>query len=415
GAVAARAGNVRAFVQGRPQALARQFHQAEARDLAHLHAGAVEMQGVAQALFDGALVLAVFHVDEIDHDQATQVAQAQLAGHFIGRFQVGAQGGFLDVGAARRARGVHVDRHQGFRVVDDHGAARGQLHGARIGGLDLVFDLEAREEGDVVAVALDALDVVGHHHAHERGGLVGDLVGIDEDFADFGGEVVADGPDDQAGFQVDEDWRGVVAGGAVDGGPELQQVGQVPLQLFDVAADAGGAGDDAHALRDFQLLHRVAQFLAVLALDAARDAAAAGVVGHQHQVAAGQRNEGGQGGALVAALFPFDLDDQFLAFAQGILDAGGADVDAFLEVAAGHFLERQETVAVFAVVDEAGLQAGFDAGDDTFVDIAFALFAAGGFDVEIDELLPIDDGNAQFFLVRCIEQHALHEWGSPLS
>src|SRR5690606_23630311 len=298
---------------------------------------------------------------------------------------------------------VHVHRHQGLGVVNDHRAARGQLHRARIGGFDLVFDLEAREQRDVVAVAFDALHVVRHHHAHERAGMVGDFVSVDEDLADLRREVVADGPDDQAGLKVDEDGRGVVAGGRVDGRPELHQVGQVPLELFDVAADAGGAGDDAHALGHFQLLHRVAQFLAVFAFDPARDAAAARVVGHQHQVAAGQRDERGQGGALVAALFFFDLDDQFLAFAQGVLDAGGADVHAFLEVAAGHFLEWQEAVAIFAVVDEAGFQAGFDAGNDTFVNVAFALFAAGGFDVEVDELLPIDDGNAQFFLVRCIE------------
>ncbi len=279
-------------------------------------------------------------------------------------------------------------------MVDNDGAARGQLHRARVGRFDLVFDLEAREERNIVAVAFDALDVVRHHHAHEGRGLVGDLVGIDEDFTDFRGEVVTDGPDDQAGFQVDQDGRGVVARGAVDGRPELQQVGQVPLEFFDVAADAGGAGNDAHALGQVELLHGVAQFLAVLALDAARYTAAAGVVGHQDQVAASQRDERGQGGALVAALFLFDLDDQFLAFAQGVLDTGAADIHAFLEVAAGHFLEGQETVTVFTVVDEASFEAGFDPGDDTFVDIAFALFAAGSLDVEVDEFLPIDDSDA---------------------
>ena len=156
-------------------------------------------------------------------------------------------------------------------------------------------------------------------------------------------------------------------------------------------------------IRDrLELLHRVAQFLAVLALDAARNATATGVVGHQDQVAAGQRDERGQGGALVAALFLFNLDDQFLAFAQGVLDAGGADVDAFLEEAAGHFLEGKKAVAVFAVVDEAGFEAGFDPGDDTFVDVAFALFAAGSLDVEVDEFLPIDDSDCLLYTSRCV-------------
>ncbi|KDD11858.1 hypothetical protein L522_3744 [Bordetella bronchiseptica MBORD707] len=415
GAVAARAGDVRAFVERRTQPLARQLHQAEARDLAHLDAGAVEMQGIAQALFDGALVLAVLHVDEVDHDQAAKVAQAQLAGHFLGGFQVRAQRGFLDVRTARGAGRVHVHGNQGFSVVDDHRAARGQLYGARVRGFDLVFDLEAREQRDVVAVAFDALDVVRHDHAHEGGGLVGDFVGVDQDFADLGRKIVADRPDDEAGLEVDQDRGGIVARRAVDGGPELQQIGQVPLEFVDVAPDAGGARDDAHALGDIELLHGVAQFLAVLAFDAARYAAAARVVRHQDEVAAGQRDECGQGGALVAALFLLDLDDQLLAFAQGVLDACGAHVHAFLEETARDFLERQEAVAVFAVVDEAGFQAGFDAGDDAFVDVAFALFATGSLDVEIDQFLTVDDCNAQFFLVRRIKQHALHEWCSPLS
>jgi hypothetical protein len=49
---------------------------------------------------------------------------------------------------------------------------------------------------------------------------------------------------------------------------------------------------------------------------------AVGRIGHQHHVAAGQRDERGQGGALVAALLLVDLDHHFLAFAQEFLDRG---------------------------------------------------------------------------------------------
>src|SRR5690606_3000680 len=95
-------------------------------------------------------------------------------------------------------------------------------------------------------------------------------------------------------------------------------------------------------------------------------------------------------------------------FAQRFLDGGVANVHAFLEVGAGDFLERQETVAVFAVADETGFQGGFDAGDDTLVDIGLALFASGCFDVDVDEFLPIDNGNTQFFLLCRVEKHTLH-------
>jgi len=44
------------------QALARQFQQAETRNLCGLHAGAVVTQRIAQAVFDLALVTAFVHI-----------------------------------------------------------------------------------------------------------------------------------------------------------------------------------------------------------------------------------------------------------------------------------------------------------------------------------------------------------------
>ena len=408
GARAARAGHVRAFRQRRTQALARQFHQAEARDLAHLDAGAVVMQGVLEALLDFALVLGHFHVDEVDHDQAAQVAQAQLAGHFVGRFAVGVEGGGLDVRAARGARRVDVDGDQGFGVVDDDRAARRQRHGARVGGLDLVFDLEAREQRHVVAVAFYTMRHVRHHVRHELLRLVENLVGVDQDFADVRLEVVTDCADHQRAFLVDQEGTGRRLAGAFDRAPQLHQVVQVPLQFFDGAADAGGAGDHRHALRQVELVHGFAQFLALLAFDTARHAAAARVVRHQDQVAAGQRDEGGQCGALVAALFLLDLDHDFLAFLEGFLDRAVTHVDAIAEIGTSNFFEGEETVAVFAVGDEAGFEGGFDAGDDTLVDIGLALLATGGLDIDVDQFLAVDNRYAQLLLLRSVKQHSFH-------
>src|SRR5690606_22665003 len=410
---ATRAGHVGTFVQSGAQTLAGQLHEAKTRDLAHLHASAIEVQGISQPLLDGALVLAVLHVDEVDHDEAAQVSQTQLAGHFIRRFLVGTQGGFFNVGTARGACGVHVDGDQRFGVVDDNRAARRQLNGTGVRRFDLVFDLEAGEQGDVVAVQLHAMNVVRHDHAHEGGGLLEDIVRVDQDLANLRRVVVADRADDQAGFEINENRRLVLFSGAVDGTPKLQKIGQVPLQLFYAATDTRGAGDDAHALRDIELVHGLAQFLAVFAFHSARYTTAPGIVGHQNQVAAGERDEGREGGALVPALFLLDLNDQFLAFVKRVLDTRRADIDAFLEVAARDLLERQKAVTLFAVVDEAGFKPGFDASNYALVDIAFALFTPGGFDVEVDKFLTVDNGNAKFFLVRCIEQHPFHECDSP--
>ena len=97
GAVASGAGNVRALVQGRPQALPRQFHETEARDLAHLYTCAVVVKRVAQAILDIALGTTGLHVNEVDNDEATEVAQTKLPTDFIGRLEVGAQCGLFNI------------------------------------------------------------------------------------------------------------------------------------------------------------------------------------------------------------------------------------------------------------------------------------------------------------------------------
>ncbi len=408
GAGAARAGDVAHLGQGGTQALAGQFQQAEAGDLAHLHPGAVEMQGIPQAVFHLALAALVLHVDEVDDDETAQVAQAQLAGDLVGRLHVGAQGRLLDVGAAGGAAGVHVHRHQRLGVVHDDGAARRQGDLAAEGGLDLVLDLEAGEQRHVVPVALHAIDGGGHDVRHELLGLLVDVVRVDQDLADVRLEVVADGADDQAALLVDEEGALLAAGGALDGAPELHQVVEVPLQFLDAAADTGGAGNQAHAGGDFQLVHGIAQFGAIVALDAAGDAAAPRVVGHQDQVAAGQRNEGGEGGTLGAALVLVHLDDEFLAFPQRLLDGGLGRFDPFPEKGPGDFLERQKAVALGAVIDEGRFEAGLDAGDDGLVDVALALLFCGRFDVEVYEFLAIDNGDTEFLGLCRVEQHALH-------
>ena len=63
-------------------ALAGHFHQAELGDGQDVGLGLVAAQAFLHALIDLLLVAARFHVDEVEHDQAAHVAQAQLAGRF---------------------------------------------------------------------------------------------------------------------------------------------------------------------------------------------------------------------------------------------------------------------------------------------------------------------------------------------
>ena len=125
GAVAARADGLRRFLERGPQPLPRQLEQAEARDAADLDPRAVVLHGIAETVLDLALVALRAHVDEVDDDEAAQVADPELAADLVGGFEVGVERRLLDILALRRARGVDVDRGQRLGAVD-HDAAAGR-------------------------------------------------------------------------------------------------------------------------------------------------------------------------------------------------------------------------------------------------------------------------------------------------
>jgi hypothetical protein len=178
-----------------------------------------------------------------------------------------------------------------------------------VGGFDLMFDLKAREQRHVILVPLHLVGVGGHDVAHELARLLKDRLGVDQDLADIGLKQIADRADHETAFLVDQERAFLRAVGFFNRAPELNEVIQVPLQLLGRAADAGGAADGAHALGDLQLIHDLAQLGALFALDAARHAAAARIVGHQHQIAPGEADIGRQRRALVATLVLVDLDE----------------------------------------------------------------------------------------------------------
>ena len=65
-------------------------------------------------------------------------------------------------------------------------------------------------------------------------------------------------------------------------------------------------------------------------------------------------------------------------------------------------------MALLSVVHKAGLKAGLYSSNNSLVDIALALLAPGGFDIEVDQSLTVDDGNTQLFRVRGVKQHSFH-------
>ncbi len=110
------------------------------------------MQGITQTIFNFTLILLVFHVDEIDHHQAAQVTQTQLPRDFFRRFQIGIQRSLLNIRPFRRLRGVDVNGHQRFGMINHDRAARGQRYLTRKGAFNLMLNLETGKQRHRVGV-----------------------------------------------------------------------------------------------------------------------------------------------------------------------------------------------------------------------------------------------------------------------
>ena len=308
------------------------------RDASDLDARAIVLERLLQATFDGAIVPVLLHVDEIDDDEAGEIAQAQLPGDFVGGLEIRPQRGVLDIVLARGAAGVHVDGDERFRLVDDEIAARAQRDMVREHRVELLLDVRAHEDRLRLAPRHDIARMARHDEPHEVARLAPCGIAGDDHLVDLLAVEIADRALDERAFLVDEGGRGGAERQFAHVLPHAQQIFEVALHFGAGARRAGRAQDDAHAFRHVQILDDRLQALAVGGIgDLAGDAAAACGVRHQDGIATGERQIGGQRRALVAALFLHDLDEQHLAALDDFLDLV---VAAGARLAARHFLER---------------------------------------------------------------------------
>ncbi len=241
----------------------------------------------------------------------------------------------------------------------------------------MVLDPVLHEQRHRIAVRHDLLGLARHQHAHEVAGFLVARLALDPDLVDVLVVEVPDGALHQILFLIDEGGRDGVQSGLADVLPKPQQVVVVALDLGLGALGAGGAHDQAHALRHVQAGDHALQALAVGGgVDLARNAAAPGGVGHQHAIAAGQGQVGGERRALVAALFLDDLDQHDLPAADHFLDLVAAHQPA---LAARQLLFHHVVIVVgdrvgFVVVVLVG---GFDLAPVSIGGAAAAATAAG--------------------------------------
>ena len=399
---------------GLRQALTRQLQHSEPRYLRGANPRAVLAQQRAEMLLHLGAVFFVLHVNEVNHNQPAQVAQAQLTGDDFGGGEVGAQGGFLYVFAAAHLGGVDINGHQRLGGVKDHAGARRRGDFAGEDFLNLPFQ---RVVYDFALVQPRASGLVGENQRHEGGDFLVVRRIVAHHFRHIGTMVVADGAQQDVVFAVDEDGTLLFFAGFGEGFPEFEQVVQIPAQFLGGAPESGGAENDGHSARRAEFAQALHHFVAGAAVALLGDLAPAGLQRHQNQIASRQRDVHGERGALFGDMVASDLHQHAVALLDGGRGGDGGEfggvgffavVAAVLVEDARDVLEGEESVFVVAEVDEGGLKGGLNAGDDALVDVALAVFASGDFVVEVGEASVFGDDDPAFFGMLGADENSFH-------
>src|SRR5581483_3610722 len=310
-AVAARTGLGEQLFEALARALAGHLDQAELGDLERRGARLVAAQCLAQRVADLLAVSLARHVDEVDDDDAADVAQAQLFDHLFDRFEIGPQHGFVLAGLADEAPGVDVDRGERLGLVENQVAARLQPYLAVERAFDLLLNPEVIEDRLRALVKRDPRAQARQVLLNElHDALVGFRV-VAPQALDVAGEMIAHRAQGNVEVAVEDRRRRAGLRLAQDRCPQTGEEVGVALDLALADALAGGAHDKA-ALHGAEFGHRAAQARAFLgAGDAARDADM--IAGrHINQVAARNRDRRGQPRPLGPHRLFGDLNDDLL-------------------------------------------------------------------------------------------------------
>src|SRR5665213_1432346 len=142
-------------------ALAGHLDQSEFGDVKDLSTGLIAREGLAQCRGDSLAIDLGLHVDEVDHDDAANVAKSQLTRHFFGRFEVVAKNRLFEIRRPDVLAGVDINDGQGLGALNDQRSSGGQEYLAIECPVELLVDEVSLEERELFARAVVVLNTVG--------------------------------------------------------------------------------------------------------------------------------------------------------------------------------------------------------------------------------------------------------------
>ncbi len=235
-------------------------------------------------------MLRAFHVDEIDDDDAAEVAQPDLP-HGLGRgLEIDLEHRLLEVPLADVLACIDVDGDQGFRMVDHDVTAGLEPHAPPQRLVDLLLDPCRLEDGRGLLPELDA----GGQLRHERLGKAQTLLiggeRVDEELVHIGREEVAHHAESQVHLLVEKGGRAGGLEAALHLAPQPGEKLNVRFKLGGVLA-LGDRPHDEAARRRRQSLDDAAEPLSLAVVVYAPGHPDVPRLGHVDDVAPRDRHE----------------------------------------------------------------------------------------------------------------------------
>ena len=311
------------------QALTGHLNQTQRSHLSHLMLGTVTAQALNQATQNQVTVRLKHHVNEVNDNNAADIAQTQLTDNLLSSFQVVLGDSLFKVAAATgELTGVHIHHGHGFSTVNHQRTTRRQVHLAVQCLRQLLVDAVVVEEVVIAVPLLQAGDQVRRHVGHVRLDGIPGVLALNDHRGEVLVEDVTHGLNHQVGLLVEHLRSQHLAGVSLllNLFPLRTQTVNVVGQLLLRSTLRRGTNNHASTLGQLVLQNLLqASTLGVGQL--------AGNTGHRttrhiHQEATGQRNLAGQAGTLVTNRVLGDLHQNRIAGLQGVLNLAGRTVQA---------------------------------------------------------------------------------------
>src|ERR1700733_12503520 len=230
-------------------------NQPEIVELQHLRRRAVMAKFLFQSLHHALPVAALIHIDEVDDDNAAQIAQPNLPHNLLDRVHVGFDDRIFKARSlADVLTGIDVDCHQRLGLVDHNVAAALQPDFRLERLVHLFFQAELLEQGRLFGKELDTLHQAGLKAIEEAQNALVFRLGIDPDHGEIGSDLIAQNALDYVEIVIDQRWGLRSLRTRFNVVPQALKKTNVSPQFVFTRVLRGGADDEA-AVAVFALAH----------------------------------------------------------------------------------------------------------------------------------------------------------------